>query len=208
MPRPTHHGAAAVFALRDGAFEAAVVERMILDCAASRLSAGSRLGPWGPPSSAERHRARGGSHTAAASPRASGRRSYCPRVLARRHPLRRDIETALRPIAGKGLFRRFFAKGGRRLANVSWGVESRWRKRGVSRFSHERLCIEKGRAHFALLSKYTKASLLSGRARACPLSVGCFPALRPQGAASDEARRARHNRWHRAAPSWHAAGNR
>ena len=44
-PVPELHGAAAVLARRDGAFEVAVVERVILDLDGRRLSAGSSEGP-------------------------------------------------------------------------------------------------------------------------------------------------------------------
>ena len=70
---PDHHGAAAVLALRDGAFEFVVFDRMILDVdgepLVARHEARARASP---PSSSSRRRVRAADRNAAASRRASG----------------------------------------------------------------------------------------------------------------------------------------
>ena len=76
---PQHHRAAAIFALGDGAFEIAVVERMVLGAHRQAVLAGIEARAlWAPPSSSARRRARAGNPSAAARRRASGRRSCRP----------------------------------------------------------------------------------------------------------------------------------
>ena len=70
---PEHHGAAAILALRDRAFEVAVVERMVLDVrTARRLSFGLTLGPFGTAQHSSTPSTPGGNRNGAASRRASG----------------------------------------------------------------------------------------------------------------------------------------
>ena len=70
---PDHHGAAAVLAFRDGAFELVVFDRMILDVDGKALLAGHEArARASPPSSASRRRAQAADRSAAASRRASG----------------------------------------------------------------------------------------------------------------------------------------